>query len=189
MSKHAREFKTNPSAQSRRFQIMSVAALVIIFAIAATAISMQASKGDEPNEETTTSSAPVNSRSQSLPMRSSQDGQQLTQAQIRPLTQAEAQQIAEGLKALVNQSTEGLKQVHHADGTVSMDLDGRFQSVALAKKTENGNVAQSCVDNPESAAAFLGINRELIDGVKSTPAKTRQSHQIESGTPGKGQKR
>ncbi len=190
MRKHPREFKTNPSAQSRRFQIMSVATIVIIFAIAATAISMQASKSEKPNEEPATSSAQSNSRSQSLRLNSSQEGQQLTQAQIRPLTQAEAQQMAEGLKTLVNQSTEGLKQVHHADGTVSMDLDGRFQSVALAKKAENGNVAQSCVDNPESAAAFLGINREMIDGIKSTLAKPRQPlNQIASGTPGKGQER
>jgi len=190
MRKHARELKTNPSAQSRRFQIISVATIVIIFAIAATAISMQASKSEKPNEEPATSRDRGSLRNQSLPMRSGQDGQQLTQAQIRPLSQAEAQQMAEGLKALVNQSTEGLKQVHHADGSVSMDLDGRFQSVTLAKKAENGKVAQSCVDNPASAAAFLGINRELIDGVKSTPAKTRQSlDQIESGTAGKGQKR
>jgi len=189
MRKHARESKTNPSTQTRRFQIMSVVAIVIVFAIAATAISMQASKAEKPNNGTT-SSVGSNSPSNPLPMRSAQEGQQFSQAQIGPLTQAEAQQMAEGLKALVNQSTEGLKQVHHADGTVSMDLDGRFQSVALAKKTDNGNVAQSCVDNPESAAAFLGINRELIDGVKSTPAKTRQSlNQLESGMPGKGQKR
>ena len=174
MRKHAREFKANPSAQSRRFQIISVAAIVIIFAIAATAISMQASKGEKPNNEMKTSSATGNSSGQPLPMRLSQDGQQSTQAQIRPLTQAEAEQMAAGLRELVNQSNEGLKEVHHADGSVSMDLQGRFQSVALARKAENGKVTQSCVDNPESAAAFLGINRELIDGVRTVPAKTRQ---------------
>jgi hypothetical protein len=68
----------------------------------------------------------------------------------------------------VNQSTDGLELVRHADGSVSMDLQGRFQNVALAKKAGSGNVTQSCVDNPQAAAAFLGISRELIDGVKST---------------------
>jgi len=186
MRKHPRDIKTNPPAQSRRFQIISVATIVIIFAIAATAISMQASKSEKPNEEPATSTARGNSRSQSLPMRSGQDGQQLTQSQIRPLTQAEAQQMADGLKILVNQSTDGLKQVQHADGSVSMDLQGRFQSVALAKKAENGQIAQSCVDNPESAAAFLGINREMIDGVKSSGTKIPARH-IEALLPGKGQ--
>lgn len=103
----------------------------------------------------------------------------MSQAQIRPLTQEEAQQMAEGLRELVNQSSEGLKQVQHADGSVSMDLQGRFQSVALAKRTADGGVTQSCVDNPEAAAAFLGIDRELIDGVKSSP-KIRQTDQVET---------
>lgn len=173
MRKHARESKTNPSAQSRRFQIMSVVAIVIVFAIAATAISMQASKAEKPNKETT-SSAASNSRSNPLPMRSTQDWHQVTQAQIRPLTQAEAQEMAQGLKKLLNQSTDGLEHVRHADGSVSVDLQGRFQSVVLAKKSGDGNVTQSCVDNPESAAAFLGIDRELIDGVKSTSRSNRR---------------
>ena len=83
--------------------------------------------------------------------------------------------MAEGLKELVNQNTEGLKEVHHADGSVSMDLQGRFQNVTLAKRSADGGITQSCVDNPESAAAFLGFNRELIDGVKSkSPNETRQ---------------
>jgi hypothetical protein len=144
----------------------------MIFAIAATAISMQASKGETPS----------NPRSDALPLRSSQDGQWRTQSQIRPLTQAEAQQMAEGLKNLVNPSTEGLKEVRHADGSVSIDLEDRFQNVTLARKAEDGTVTQSCVDNPKSAAAFLGIDRDLIDGVKASDAKTRQtSGQIESG--------
>lgn len=185
MRKLVKETKTDTSARSRRFQIMSVAAVVIVFAIAATAISMQASKGENPSRETRLS-AGSNSRSNSLPLRSTQEGQ-FSQAQIRPLTQAEAQQMAEGLKALVNQSTEGLKQVHHADGSVSMDLQGRFQSVALAKKADSGSVAQSCVDNPEAAASFLGIDRELIDGVKARGTKVPARH-LEALLPEKGQR-
>jgi hypothetical protein len=70
-----------------------------------------------------------------------------------PLTQEQAQQIAGALKE--NQSTEGLVQVQHPDGTVSMDLQGRFQNVMLAKKSDDGSVSQACVDNSEAAAAFL----------------------------------
>jgi hypothetical protein len=70
-----------------------------------------------------------------------------------PLTQDQAQQLAAALKD--NQSTDGLVQVPHADGTVSMDLQGRFQDVVLAKKADDGSLSQACVDNSEAAAAFL----------------------------------
>jgi len=165
--------------QTRRFRVIGVVAMVIVFAVAATAISMQASKGETPSGPQGNSQN--NSSRNPLPLRTTQDGHSITQSQIRPLTQEEAQQMAAGLKDMVNQSTEGLQQVHHADGSVSMDLKGRFQSVALAKKGDDGNVEQSCVDNPQSAAAFLGIDRELIDGVK-TISPSRKVNQVESGT-------
>src|SRR5712692_7246740 len=44
-----------------------------------------------------------------------------------PLTQDQAQQIADALKD--NKSTDGLVQVQHANGAVEMDLQGRFQDV------------------------------------------------------------
>ena len=92
-------------------------------------------------------------------------------AQIRPLTQEEAQKLAEGIKELVNQSTDGLKSVRHDDGSVSIDLEGRFQSVAVAKRDENGNVVQSCVDNREAAADFFGIDPQLV-GVQARAASS-----------------
>lgn len=176
MRKHAKGMRPDTSMRTRRFQVIGFLAVVIVLGIATTAISMQASKGETPSGEK--GRAGSNSGVNRLPLRSAQDGQSLTQSQIRPLTQEEAQQMAEGLKLLINQSTEGLKEVRHADGTVSIDLQGHFQNVALAKKADNGTVTQSCVDNPEAAAAFLGIDRELIDGIKSAP-KTRQPGQVE----------
>jgi len=70
-----------------------------------------------------------------------------------PLTQEQSQQIADALQN--NKSTDGLVQVQHADGTVEMDLQGRFQNVMLAKKNDDGSVSQACVDTPEAANAFL----------------------------------
>jgi hypothetical protein len=77
-----------------------------------------------------------------------------------PLTQEQAQQMADALKD--NQSTDGLVQVQHADGTVSVDLQGRFQNVTLARKNDDGSVSQACVDNSQAAGAFLN------DSVKET---------------------
>src|ERR671932_457394 len=70
-----------------------------------------------------------------------------------PLTQEQSQQIADALKE--NKSTDGLVEVRHADGTVSVDLQGRFQNVTLARKNDDGSVSEACVDNPEAAATFL----------------------------------
>src|SRR5207302_9303776 len=70
-----------------------------------------------------------------------------------PLTPEQAQQIAAALKD--NQSSDGLVQVQNADGSVGMDLQGRFQNVILAKKNDDGSVEQACVDNSEAATTFL----------------------------------
>ena len=77
-------------------------------------------------------------------------------SRYRPLTPEELQKLAEGIKPLVNRLTEGLVQVRHADGSVSMDLQGRFQNVAVAKKEADGTIKTSCVDNLASFAAFFG---------------------------------
>jgi len=171
MRNPAKKMKTGSLLQTRRFQVIGVVGVVIVFAMAAMAISMQAGKAESGKGEPSSSSAANSSHGASKPLRSSQEGQTFSQAQIRPLTQQEAQQMAEGLKNLVNQSTDGLKQVQHADGSVSMDLEGRFQSAALAKRDENGKLILSCVDSPRAAAAFFGIDPQLVgvQGAKSSP--------------------
>lgn len=96
--------------------------------------------------------------------------------QVRPLTQEEAERLAADLKQLVNRSTEGLKEVHHADGSVSMDLQGRFQSVVVRKQNENGEWVVACVDSPEAAAAFFDLDPQLF-GVKKNPAAPKSNAQ------------
>lgn len=95
--------------------------------------------------------------------------------QVRKLTPEEAGRLAEGLKQLVNQSSEGLVQVKQADGSVSMDLQGRFQNVMLAKKEDDGTISTACVDNVDSAAAFFEIDPELVGAAAriAKPASTK----------------
>ena len=90
---------------------------------------------------------------------------------IQPLTPQEAEKLAAGLKPMLNQSTEGLVQVQHPDGSVSMDLDDRFQNVTVARVNKDGTVSQSCVDNPGAAGAFFGIDPKLIE---NAPDQTRR---------------
>ena len=70
-----------------------------------------------------------------------------------PLTQEQSQEIADQLEG--NKATEGLVEEKQEDGTVTMDLQGRFQNVTLAKRNEDGSVSTACVDTPEAAGAFL----------------------------------
>ncbi|HEV7699943.1 MAG TPA: hypothetical protein VGO43_06920 [Pyrinomonadaceae bacterium] len=87
---------------------------------------------------------------------------------FRPLTQDEAAKLAAGLKQLINNSDEGLVQVKREDGSVSINLQGRFQDVMLARKESDGSVTQSCVDNLDTAANFFEIDPQLL-GLKNHP--------------------
>jgi len=91
--------------------------------------------------------------------------------QVRQMTPEEAKQLADGLKGMLNKSTDGLVQEQRADGTVSMDLQGRFQNVTVAKVNPDGSVTQSCVDSREAAAAFFGIDPKLVGADPSIPIK------------------
>lgn len=88
----------------------------------------------------------------------------------RPLTRQEAETLAQGIRQLVNPTTEGLVEVHHANGMVSMDLQGHFQNVSLAKKEADGSITQSCVNDLESAAEFFEIDPALL-GVAAPVSK------------------
>ena len=70
-----------------------------------------------------------------------------------PLTQEQAQQIADQLEG--NKATGGLVEEKHADGSASLDLQGRFRNVVLARRNDDGSVSAACVDTPEAATAFL----------------------------------
>lgn len=54
----------------------------------------------------------------------------------------------------LRRDSEGLVQVRHADGSVSMDLQGRFQSVSIVRLNADGTVTV-CADNAE------GVQRAL----------------------------
>lgn len=82
---------------------------------------------------------------------------------MNQLTPEEAQKLAAGLRDKLNQSTEDLVQVRHQDGSVSMDLEGRFQNVTVARINKDGSISQACVDNPGAAGAFFGIDPKLME--------------------------
>jgi hypothetical protein len=91
--------------------------------------------------------------------------------QMRALTSEEALTLAKAIKDMISQSGDGLVQVYHPDGSVSVDLQGRFQNVMLAKKDDDGTITQACVDNVEAAAAFFDIDPELVSAARKASSR------------------
>jgi hypothetical protein len=158
--------------------MLTAAAIVAVAAI--TVISRQ--RAVEPpveNHSTLTNPTPTNAaRTRTYITRrvAGQDIQIDTQTgEVKPLTPQEAQQLAEGLAPMLDNSTDGLVQVNHADGSVSMDLEGRFQNVTVVRVNTNGTVEQSCVDNPRAAAKFFGIDRKLIENAPTARKRINQN--------------
>ena len=150
----------NSSKGIRR--LTSVGIVVALVALAATAaVSLRSSQAKD-SAARENSQASGNTSANNLRANVQQTSFVPQTGQVKPLTQEEAQKLAEGLKQLINQSTDGLKNVNHPDGSVSIDLEGRFQSVAVAKRDEDGTLIESCVDNREAAAAFFGIDPQLV---------------------------
>jgi hypothetical protein len=159
------------AAKNPRARVITVTVAILLIAVAAiTVLSKQLSSANVSPSQTAGSEAPkyvtVKVAGQDVQV-DPQTGQ------VKPLTPEEAKHLADGLKPMFNRSTEGLKQVRHADGSLSMDLQGRFQNVAVARKNADGTIEQSCVDNPEAAANFFGIDPQLVgvEPVKGVPSK------------------
>ena len=156
MKKH----KTKPQTKrSRRRLVIAVAIVGVIVAAAVIAVASRR-RGAETNSKLTDASAEKKYVTVKVAGREVQVDPQT--GQIKPLSPEEAKNLADGLKNMFNRSTEGLNQVRHADGSLSIDLQGRFQSVAVARINADGAVEQSCVDTPQAAANFFGIDPQLL---------------------------
>lgn len=175
MSKRAQGIGRNTSKKIRRLVLFCI--IVAVFALGATAaISLRTSQAKDPTPPPSSGQTNDTRANRSLRVGTQQIPLDPQTGQVRPLTQEEAQKLAAGIKQLVNQSTDGLQSVRHSDGSLSIDLQGRFQNIAVAKRDEAGKLTQSCVDNPKAAAAFFEIDPQLI-GVQrdatSPKAKSR----------------
>jgi hypothetical protein len=157
--------KTKSAQSAKRFPrppVLIITAIVVIAIAAVTVVSRQPADG--PPKATSEAAATKYMKVKAA----GQDVQVDQSGQIKPLTQEEAQKLADGLKDLLNKSTEGLVVEHHDDGSKSVDLQGRFQHVAVARMNQDGTVSQSCVDNPKAAANFFGIDPKLLEPAQPT---------------------
>lgn len=176
MRKHSRTTRNS----TKRFRRVSLTTLVVALAIVAiaaiTVISRQSTRVKESNEPE--KSSPVANSGGKNFVKVIVAGQEVEvdgqTGQIRELTPEEAQKLAKGLKQMVNKSSDGLEEVHHADGSDSVNLKGRFQNVTVAREDADGNLVQSCVDNPRAAGKFFGIDPKMIRNGNEDPKNPTQ---------------
>ena len=164
--------KANLAKSARRFPrpaVLIVTAIAILALAAMTVISRQSAGDRGTNVPTKVTTAMANADNKHATVKvAGQDMPVDSQGQIRPLTPDEAKKLAEGLKGMLNKSSEGLVEENEADGSVTMDLQDRFQSVTVARVNKDGTVTQSCVDNPRAAGAFFGIDPKTIRPNRAT---------------------
>lgn len=185
MRKHAKNAR-NSAKKFRRSSLKTIIVAAAILALGAVAIGavsiVSRQKSEVKASGSTESKTPVANKADKNFVTMKVAGQEVQvdgeTGQIKELTPEEARKLAAGLKQHLNQSTQDLKQIRRADGSMSVDLEGRFQNVTVAKVAEDGTVVIGCFDSPKGAAAFFGINPDLIEdasprqGNRITPAKT-----------------
>ena len=172
------EKSSKHNTASRRRRLLLFAAVAVIVAVTAiTVISRQKERTTQAANREPAKTAASTTRTFVTRRVGNQDIHIDTQSgEIQPLTPEEAQKLANGLAPMLDKATDGLVEIHHKDGSVSMDLEGRFQSVAVARINRDGTLEQSCVDNPGAAAKFFGIDRKRIE---NAPTARRRVHPTE----------
>jgi hypothetical protein len=76
---------------------------------------------------------------------------------VRMPTDHEITQVVATLTSLGQKRVETLQQSSQASGTVSLDLDGGFAGVVLARPNGDGTWETRCVFTLEEGAEFLGL--------------------------------
>lgn len=94
---------------------------------------------------------------------------------LRPPTPEEARKLAEGLKNFLSRSDQGLTIVTHPNGAQSVDLQGRFQSVTLAKVNPDGSTSEKCVTSMSEAQTFL-VPTAATGTPSASTAPTKKAH-------------
>jgi hypothetical protein len=70
----------------------------------------------------------------------------------------------ESLRKALSRSSAGLEAVRHADGTLTVHLQGRFQSLSAARIGRDGRLEAICTGNHETLADFLAAHPDAAIG-------------------------
>ena len=84
-------------------------------------------------------------------------GEARSQVAIQPesgdLVPMELKELDADTRNALRRDTEGLVPVYHADGSVSVNLEGRFQTASVARLDADGRPVITCIESPNAASA------------------------------------
>ncbi len=141
-----------------RHTIVSSAIIIGLTAFAGTFMSPSGITGSNTSEQSTTGAAEeVAPGTASLRAYLDPETGELTMGVIPAGEEA----LDPDTQNALRRDSEGLVQVRHADGSVSMDLQGRFQNVSIARINQDGTVTV-CADNAESVEQALDSKTSII---------------------------
>jgi hypothetical protein len=87
-------------------------------------------------------------------------------------------ELAETIKRLTNRSSDDLNPRRDQDGSISIDLQGRFQNVLLSKTDSAGTSASACVTSLEEANLFFEKDLETGQSLPNDVYRTETLDEI-----------
>ncbi len=130
---------------SKRMQVCALMVLAGCF-FALSAYGQHSGKGNSKDKDGNNEETTVNNSGQQVSV-------DANSGKLRQPTPEEVQKLTESMT--MNDSVDGLTAVTLPDGGTMVDLQGRFQSVAVVKKNPDGTLAQACVESKKEAEDFL----------------------------------
>jgi hypothetical protein len=174
MKKHKPKPVKKRSSSRRLVIAAAIVAVIVAAGVIAVASRRRAADADSTPSKTKSNISTVEKKYLSVNVAGREVQVDPQTGQIKPMSAEQAKEIADLMKARLNKSTDGLVQVRNADGSVSMDLQGRAQNVVLARTNDDGTVEEACVDEPLAGARFLGIDPKLV-GVETPKSANGQA--------------
>jgi hypothetical protein len=89
---------------------------------------------------------------------------------LRQPTHEEIKALVEGMK--LNDSSEGLTSKRVGNGSVIMNIEGRFENMMVAKTNPDGSVSTACVSSKKQAEAFLKADTAKAEEAKKAKNDT-----------------
>lgn len=155
-----RKEKNNHKTRSRgRFIMAALVSTAILALVVGSIISSQTASAKQEKSQTRSQDTEGDTTVQFANQKIKIDPQT---GRLRTPTVEEARAIVETIEGLTNRSSKGLKVQRTADGGRMVDLQGRFQTVVVAKPNPDGTNEIKCVTSLEEATAFLGIDASKI---------------------------
>jgi len=103
---------------------------------------------------------------------------------FRNMTADELNELEAAIAPALSQSAEGLVVKDGPAGSKVIDLQGRFQSVAIAKVGPEGKIQSQCVTNMSEAKAFLEKDVAVAnETAKGAPADNKTKQPATATTP------